>query len=100
MASATLFGFVPPACAISGRPPPPWPSSTIAAAVTISTALYLPVKSFVTPTTMDTLPSNVATAPTMPEPIFFYHSSTMGLSSLAGTSCKILPMTLTPLMTL
>ncbi len=47
----------PPACAMSGRPPPPLPPSASAPLRTRSTALKRDVRSSVTPTTMPALPS-------------------------------------------
>src|SRR5581483_7560783 len=45
----------PPACAMSGRPPPPLPPSFSAPSFTKSTALIFLVRSSVTPTTSDAL---------------------------------------------
>src|SRR3984893_10230892 len=66
----------PPACAISGRPPPPLPPSASAPLRTKSTALKRLTRSSVTPTTMPALPSSVTpTMATTPEPTFFLPSS-------------------------
>src|SRR5262249_48324520 len=57
-AASALAPSGPPAWAMSGRPPPPWPPSAAAPALTRSTALYFAVRSSVTPTTMPALPSS------------------------------------------
>ena len=51
----------PPAWAMSGRPPPPFPRKAAATALTSSTALTLPVRSSVTATTSEALPSATVT---------------------------------------
>src|SRR3954467_3528907 len=62
----------PPACAMSGRPPPPLPPSASEARRTRLTALKREVRSAVTPTTTPALPSSVTpTIATTPEPICF-----------------------------
>src|SRR5690242_758915 len=82
-AASALAPSGPPACAMSGRPPPPLPPSTSAPFRTRSTALKRLVKSGVTPTTMPALPSSVTpTKATMPEPICFLPSSARPLRSL------------------
>ena len=66
----------PPACAISGRPPPPLPPRTSAPLRTRSTALKRGTRSLVTPTTMPALPSSVTpTMATTPDPTCFLPSS-------------------------
>ena len=70
--------FVPPACAMSGRPPPPDPPRAAAPTLTRSTALILPVRSSVTATTIEAFPSEVAISAITPEPILPLRSSAMG----------------------
>ena len=57
-AASALAPSGPPACAMSGRPPPPLPPSASAPIRTRSTALKRAVRSSVTPTTMPALPSS------------------------------------------
>src|SRR3984893_7325852 len=81
-AALALAPSGPPACAMSGRPPPPLPPSASDATRTRSTALKRKVRSLVTPTTTPALPSSVtATIATTPEPICFLPSSTRLLRS-------------------
>ena len=89
MAASASFAFAPsgpPACAMSGRPPPPLPPSASDAARTRSTALTREVRSSVTPTTSEALPSATVTNATTPEPIFDFASSASAFRSLAATS--------------
>src|ERR1700684_170834 len=73
----------PPACAMSGRPPPPLPPSASAPLRTRSTALKRLTRSSVTPTTMPALPSPVTpTMATTPEPTCFLPSSARLFRSL------------------
>ena len=75
-AAAAFEPSGPPACAISGRPPPPLPPEASAPLRTRSTALKRATRSLVTPTTMPALPSSVTpTMATTPEPTFFLPSS-------------------------
>src|SRR6185312_6041017 len=75
-ASSAFDPSGPPACAMSGRPPPPLPPSASAPLRTRSTALTRPIKSLVTPTTTPALPSSAtATIATTPEPTCFLPSS-------------------------
>src|SRR5262249_16642540 len=80
----------PPACAMSGRPPPPFPPSASAPFLTRSTAFNRLVRSSVTPTTMPALPSSaVATMATTPEPTWRLPSSARlrrSLSSMPETA--------------
>src|SRR4029077_13746697 len=57
-AAGSFSGIVPPACAISGRPPP-LPPTCVATWLTRSPALMLPVRSDVTPTITVTLGPSV-----------------------------------------
>src|SRR5579871_2221413 len=79
MAASAASAFEPsgpPACAMSGRPPPPLPPSASAPLRTRSTALKRATRSLVTPTTMPALPSPVTpTIATIPEPTCFLPSS-------------------------
>src|SRR3954453_10588562 len=82
-AASALAPSGPPAWAMSGRPPPPFPPSAAAAAFTRSTALKRDVRSSVTPTTMPALPSPVIpTSATTPEPSCFLPSSARPFRSL------------------
>src|SRR5262249_56620237 len=76
IAALALEPSGPPACAKSGRPPPPLPPSASAPILTSSTALLAGVQSPVTPTARFALPSTVApaVAPT-PEPTCLFPSS-------------------------
>src|SRR5262245_65985955 len=66
----------PPACAMSARPPPPFPPSASAPLRTRSMAEKRDVRSSVTPTTTPALPSSVTpTMATTPEPRRFLPSS-------------------------
>src|SRR6185503_10927622 len=69
-AALALLPSGPPACAMSGRPPPPLPPSASAPSLTRSTALMRLVRSSVTPTTSDARPSSTVTNATTPEPSF------------------------------
>src|SRR5260370_982310 len=81
-AASALAPSGPPACAISGRPPPPLPPSTCEATRARSTALKREVRSLVTPTTTPALPSPVTpTIATTPEPSCFLPSSARLLRS-------------------
>src|SRR5581483_1653885 len=55
-AASSPSGFLPPACAISGRPPPVPPTSVAISLIT-SPARTLAVRSLVTTTKSETLPS-------------------------------------------
>src|SRR5207344_65324 len=84
-ASSAFDPSGPPACAMSGRPPPPLPPSASAPFFTRSTALKRLVRSSVTPTTMPALPSSaVATMATTPEPTSFLPSSARLRRSLSS----------------
>src|SRR5713226_9299042 len=73
----------PPACAMSGRPPPPLPPSASAPLRTRSTAEKRAVRSAVTPTTRPALPSGEALATaTTPDPTLSFPSSASDFSSL------------------
>ena len=72
-ASWALEPSGPPPCAISGRPPPPWPPSVATAAFTRSTALTWTARSSVTPTATLARPSLTAISAPMPEPKTFLH---------------------------
>src|SRR5262249_13655331 len=76
IASSAFAPSGPPAWAMSGRPPPPLPPSAAAPAFTRSTALIFAVRSSVTPTTSEALPSSRAISTTTPEPISFLSAST------------------------
>src|SRR5262249_29978437 len=81
-AAAALAPSGPPACAMSGRPPPPLPPSASEATRTRLTALKREVRSGVTPTTTPALPSSVTpTMATTPDPSCFLPSSARLLRS-------------------
>src|SRR5258708_4810441 len=81
-AASALEPSGPPACAMSGRPPPPLPPSASDATRTRSTALKRDVRSLVTPTTTPALPSSeTLTMATTPEPTRFFPSSARLLRS-------------------
>ena len=86
----------PPACAMSGRPPPPLPPTAADAARTSSTALNRPVRSCDTPTTMLALPSFVDTSATTPVPSCLPIASASPFRSRAGTSPRLRAASLTP----
>ena len=64
-AAPALAPSGPPACAMSGLPPPPLPPSTSEALRTRSTAVKRDIRSAVTPTTTLALPSSL-TRPSRP----------------------------------
>src|SRR5260370_38864452 len=82
-AAPALAPSGPPACAISGRPPPPFPPRASEATRTRSTALKREGRYLVTPTTTPPLPSGAvfATA-TTPDFTFSFPSSTSAFRSL------------------
>ena len=84
-AACALPASGPPAWAMSGRPPPPLPPRASAASRTRSTALMRAVRSSVTPTTIEALPSAAATKATTPEPICALAPSARLLRSLGDT---------------
>ncbi len=101
MASRAAAGLPlsgPPAWAMSGRPPPPLPPIASAATRTRSTALIRPVRSSVTPTTMEALPSAAATKATTPEPTWPLAPSARLLRSLGETPSTSLSTVLRPAM--
>ena len=65
-ASSILSLFVPPACAKSFLPPPPFPPRISEAILTSDTASYFFVNSSVTPTATPTLPSKEEKPTTIP----------------------------------
>src|SRR3981189_2013058 len=103
-AAVALAPSGPPACAMSGRPPPPLPPSASEATRTRSTALKREVRSLVTPTTTPALPSSVTpTMATPPEPGCFLPASTrllrsfISMPSTARAISLTLPTSRTPL---
>src|SRR6476661_6033790 len=97
-ASSAFDPSGPPACAMSGRPPPPLPPSASAPFLTNSTALKRLVRSSVTPTTMPALPSAaVATMATTPDPTCRLPSSARLRRSLSSMPDTARASSLTPL---
>src|SRR5581483_2376410 len=78
-APGSLAASVPPACAMSGRPPP-LPPTCCATWLTSSPAGTLPVRSRVTPAMSRTLPSSTAASTTAAEPSLFFSRSTVSRS--------------------
>src|SRR6185312_5537459 len=78
----------PPACAMSARPPPPFPPRASAARRARSTALKRFTRSSVTPTTTPALPSALTpTIATTPERTCFLPSSARLLRSFISMPC-------------
>ena len=97
MAACASSAFGPPACAISGRPPPPLPPRAAEPSRTKSTALFVSVRSSVTATTTDALPASVATIQITALCSDDLISSAIDFNSRAGVSSRRRPTNCTPL---
>jgi hypothetical protein len=88
-------GSLPPAWAMSGRPPPRPPTFS-AATLTRSPALKRSVRSLVTPAMRLTLPSLSVASSTTPEPTLFLSWSMVSRSDLGSAPSSRAASTLTP----